>query len=359
MNADPFANQRKKTLLRERFTSFPYLSAVRVHFAAALHGLEDAIEWFYENPPDDDWQSWHISSRPDGWEKRAVPNFRSILQSIDYAMTEYATGNAGPMRGVSDSVSKISRGLAELGNTWLDYTEKRANNVFLKYIIPQALAIHTAGLINYSVAQYWEDDEILNERITGPISDADLRIFEYEHGDHRTGSDESDADAETLMELFQSTEYLEATIALFRESRSGLVKALAEFEKRDKPKDWENWYEDSKPDGWREFILPLMDTTINQLVEAASTPTETDRLRQGTLYAFWEYESEIRVSGWNWMLHVQEEALPVARAYLEPQAQAIQRAQNIYFTVQGLWDRYSILNPEITGYLAQHEVRDA
>jgi hypothetical protein len=30
----------------------------------------------------------------------------------------------------------------------------------------------------------------------------------------------------------------------------------------------------------------------------------------------------------------------------------------MYFTVQGLWDRYSILNPEITGYLAQHEVRD-
>ena len=70
----------KRKLLERKFSSIEYMEEFRDYLDKAIEGLKESIAWFLDHPPKGvDWQSWHVSDKPEEWERRALSNFGSGL----------------------------------------------------------------------------------------------------------------------------------------------------------------------------------------------------------------------------------------------------------------------------------------
>jgi hypothetical protein len=176
MDADPLQRDNmnkeiKRELLRRKFSSIEYMEELVRFFTLSLEGLKESIDWFYNHPPDVDWQSWNIADRPDGWEKTAVPNFESYLESIRQGIENYKNGDPNRIRGTSHCIKSITRDLDNLGEKWWDYVNLETGR---RFGVNLGKAKKIAANICWTLAEYWEDDEILDEEVTGPIDEKDL-----------------------------------------------------------------------------------------------------------------------------------------------------------------------------------------
>lgn len=161
----------KRELLRRKFTSIEYMEELVRFFTLSLEGLKESIDWFYNNPPDVDWQSWNIADRPDGWENRAVPNFERYLTSIQKGMENYKDGDSNRIGGTCHCIMSITRDLDNLGEKWWDYVDLETGR---KFGVNLGKAQQIASNICWTLAEVLEDDEILDEEVTGPIDEQDL-----------------------------------------------------------------------------------------------------------------------------------------------------------------------------------------
>jgi hypothetical protein len=163
--------EMKKKLLLRKFSSIEYMEELYTYFSKAVDGLYESIEWFYNHPPEVDWQSWHIADRPEGWEKRAVPNFERYLESIRQGIEEYKNGDSNRIEGTSNCLMSLSKDMDVLGRKWWDYVDL---DVKRKYGVNLGKARKIASNIWWTVGEYWEPGEILDEEITGPIDEQEL-----------------------------------------------------------------------------------------------------------------------------------------------------------------------------------------
>jgi hypothetical protein len=164
--------EMKKKLLLRKFSSIEYMEELYTYFSKAVDGLYESIEWFSNHPPDVDWQSWHIGERPEGWEKRAVPNFEGYLESISQGIEDYKKGDSNRIRGTSNCIMSLSKDMDVLGEKWWDYVDV---NVARKFGVNLGKAMEIASNIWRTVGEYWRSPEsVLDEEITGPIDEQEL-----------------------------------------------------------------------------------------------------------------------------------------------------------------------------------------
>lgn len=165
-------NRIKKELLSRKFSSVEYMEEFRDYLAKAIDGLKESIQWFNDNPPSDvHWQSWHVSDKPEEWERRALPNFERMLRSADDGIEAAKKGNNSIIRSLTGSMQGLSKDMDVLGEKWWDYVD---NEVARKFGINLTEAQNRASLIWWTVGDYWDGNEILDEEITGNIDDQDL-----------------------------------------------------------------------------------------------------------------------------------------------------------------------------------------
>ncbi len=139
----------------------------------AVDGLKDCLKWFYEHPPQDvDWQSWHISDRPDGWEKKALPNFEMNQHAFIEGIEKAKIGDLTYIEDATGSMQGLSKDMDVLGDEWLAYVP---SEVIQQYGENMYKARKRASNIWWTVGEYWDnDEEILDEEITGPVDEQEL-----------------------------------------------------------------------------------------------------------------------------------------------------------------------------------------
>ncbi len=164
--------EMKKKLLLRKFSSVEYMEELSLYHRKALEGLYESIEWFYEHPPEVDWQSWHIANRPEGWEQRAVPNFEGTQYAIDEGIEYAKQGDFSYIRCAAGSLMGLSKNMDILGEKWWDYVDI---NVARKYGVNLGKAMKIASNICRTLAGAWRSPEsVLKESITGPIDEQEL-----------------------------------------------------------------------------------------------------------------------------------------------------------------------------------------
>jgi hypothetical protein len=148
------------------------MEELSMYHRKALEGLYESIEWFYNHPPDVDWQSWHIADRPEGWEERAVPNFERNQDSIDEGIDYAKNGDLSYIEGAAGNLMSLSKDMDVLGRKWWDYVDL---DVKRKYGVNLGKARKIASNICRTLAGAWRSPEsVLDEEITGPIDEQDL-----------------------------------------------------------------------------------------------------------------------------------------------------------------------------------------
>ena len=164
--------EMKKILLQRKFTSIEYMEEFSFYHKKAVEGLIESIQWFYDHPPDVNWQTWHISDRPDGWEDRAVPNFIGTQEGIEEGIEYAKKGDNSYIRSVAGSLMGIDKDLDNLGEKWWDYVDQE---VAFKCGKNLGKAQDIASNICRTIAGGWSSpDSILKESVTGPIDEQEL-----------------------------------------------------------------------------------------------------------------------------------------------------------------------------------------
>ncbi len=163
----------KKKLLERMFSSPEYIERFVKYLESAVEGLHESLEWFEQHPPQDvDWESWHISDKPEGWRMRAVPNFERMLKSAKTGLENARKGDYQVIEGLTGSMLGLSRDMDVLGEKWWDYVPEEIAFKFGKNLNH---AVQMAKNIWRTVGDYWKTPEsILKENITGPIDEQEL-----------------------------------------------------------------------------------------------------------------------------------------------------------------------------------------
>lgn len=163
----------KEKLLQRMFSSPEYMREMERYFNAALEGLYESLEWFEKNPPEGvSWETWHIAEKPEGWRIKAVPNLERLRKGIEEGIERVENGGSDALiRTVANNVMALSRDMDVLGDQWWDYVPQE---IAFKYGKNMTKAKKMASNIAWTLGEAWKDDEILRERITGPIDEQEL-----------------------------------------------------------------------------------------------------------------------------------------------------------------------------------------
>lgn len=158
----------KKKLLERMFSSKEYYLRMMDYYATAVEGAEEALAWFEEHRPTDD---ENVLRTADAWRTRALPNMKGYLRGKDEDIEHYERGEFGCMTGTAHNIMTLDRNLDHVGDKWWDYVPEE---YLAKYFDNMYFARKMASNIAWTLGEAWKDDEILRERITGPIDEDEL-----------------------------------------------------------------------------------------------------------------------------------------------------------------------------------------
>jgi len=166
-------DELKRKLLTRKFSSIEYMEEMSKYHDTAITGMVDSINWFHDNQPQDvDWESWHISDKPEEWGRRALPNFRMTQNAFEEGIEKAKQGDFTYIEDATGSIQGLDKDMDVLGNLWWDYVDL---DVARKYGLNMNEAEQRASNIWRTVGEYWKTPEsILKETITGTVDEQDL-----------------------------------------------------------------------------------------------------------------------------------------------------------------------------------------
>ncbi len=165
----------KRKLLLRKFSSIEYMIEMSEWHRRAIEVLENALDEFFEQSSEHgDWHKWPASDRPETWRDRVLRNLHGEQSGINEGIKNYREGKVSTIRSSAGSVHGIFRNLENFSWGWWKHVPDHYEKQFRSSLV-QASDIATN--IMDTLSDYWRDDEILNERITGPIDEEDLKRY--------------------------------------------------------------------------------------------------------------------------------------------------------------------------------------
>ena len=165
----------KRELLLRKFSSVEYMIEMSEWHRRAIEALESALEAFFERSSEHgDWHQWPASDWPETWRDRVLKNLKGEQVGIDEGIENYKKGQISTIRSASGSLHGIFRNLDNFSWGWWERLPSRYEDEFRRRLVN---AKKRASLIMYTLSSSWEVDEILDEEITGPVDEEDLKRY--------------------------------------------------------------------------------------------------------------------------------------------------------------------------------------
>ncbi len=166
-------NEELKTkLLTRKFSSTNYMEELLLNFSRCLHALEVCIEdWYQHCEGVVDTSQWNPADTVQAWEQRALPNYKSLKLGIEEGIRNFKNGDNNRILGVSNGIMNLTRNTDVLGNKWWHEIDQELAR---KQGQAETQAEQIASNIWYTIGEYFDPGEILNEKITGPIDENEL-----------------------------------------------------------------------------------------------------------------------------------------------------------------------------------------
>lgn len=101
-------------------------------------------------------------------------NLKGEQVGIDEGIKNYKKGQISTIRSTSGSLHGIFRNLDNFSWGWWGRLPSRYEDEFRRRLVN---AKKRASLIMYTLSSFWEVDEILDEEITGPVDEEELKRY--------------------------------------------------------------------------------------------------------------------------------------------------------------------------------------
>jgi hypothetical protein len=164
----------KEKLLLRLFSSVGYMEAFTQHYAAALLIAEDAFSIFenkFRANPD---LSNRYAMEFRQWKERVIPNFSGMRANATEALQNAKSGHLSTIRSATGNLRGLSKDMDGIGWDWWNEIEESYRSHYSKNI---SKAQTMGDNIYFTLSDFWDAGEILNEQITGPIDEQQLLVF--------------------------------------------------------------------------------------------------------------------------------------------------------------------------------------
>ena len=162
--------QAKKNLLDRKFRTIDYMILYVDAFKNMVKTLEDAMNVFNLTIPANPNRS---TDNFVDWVDRGLPILQGDLVYAQNALIKAKAGKASELVSSAANLRGLSKDIDSIGGfgQWWQHIDPLHWDTFWH----QLDKTQTIGNnINFTISDYWNDDEILNEEITGPIDDVEL-----------------------------------------------------------------------------------------------------------------------------------------------------------------------------------------
>ena len=154
------------------FSSIKYMKSTEDSLIQAIESLKECIDWFMENNPVDNWRTeWHVSAHPDWWNDRVIGNMTDLKKSLHEGIKQFMDGDNNRIVGTTNSIMNLSRNMDVMDDKFLDYLPEDLKD---KYVNNMARAQDMSSNIWWTLGEYWDPGEIIDQEITGPINEEEL-----------------------------------------------------------------------------------------------------------------------------------------------------------------------------------------
>lgn len=158
----------KEKLLTRLFTSLEYMETFTNHYATGLKTAIDAFAIFEKKYRINSILSGRYAMEYRQWSERVIPNFTRMRKNALVSLEKAREGNFDYIEGATGNLRGLSKDMDGIGWGWWDevdgsYWKVHAENM--------NKAEQLGSNIYYTLSDFWDDDEILNEKITGPIDE--------------------------------------------------------------------------------------------------------------------------------------------------------------------------------------------
>jgi hypothetical protein len=163
-------NDAKKILLERKFTSLDYSKLYVEGFNEMANALDIGMKEFeYQssvNPSlnQDNFSLWKSKGAPILFGDNEYAN--DALERAKNGDFSHIRGSAANLRGLSRDVDNIGG----FGEWWHEIDNKYWDTFYSTYMKTKKIGSN----IDYTISGYWDDDEILDEEITGPMDEQEL-----------------------------------------------------------------------------------------------------------------------------------------------------------------------------------------
>ena len=168
----------KKKLLERLFSSEAYYLEMMEYYTAALNAAKEALNWFEQHQPTTEKP---VLDSLHAWKIRVIPNMEGYLSGKEEDVEQYRLGDPDYMEGTAFNVMSLNRNISQnVSEKWWDYVPQELQDAYFDNLYK---ASKMAANIAWTLGDAWNDDEILQERITGPIDEQQLLKY-LKPGEH-------------------------------------------------------------------------------------------------------------------------------------------------------------------------------
>lgn len=158
----------KEKLLLRLFSSTEYMEEFTNHYVAGLQAAEDAFAIFEKKCSMDENLTSRYAIEFRQWQERVIPNFRRMKENALLSLNKAKMGDFDYMDGATGSLRGLSKDMDGIGWDWWDevdpkYWKSHADNM--------NKAEKMGFNIYYTLSDFWDPGEILEEAITGLIDE--------------------------------------------------------------------------------------------------------------------------------------------------------------------------------------------
>ena len=166
----------KSQLLKRKFQSLEYIEQFIDHYQQFIDTGLDALasykEYKKKNPSfiptkrmeTDEWL----------WDKKVRPNFLGMRSSSVEALQNAKQGKKTTVRSLAGDFRGLSRSMDGIREAFMDIPDPSVKE---EYLSLWKITSREARNIEKTINQWWKEDSILKESITGPIDEQELKNY--------------------------------------------------------------------------------------------------------------------------------------------------------------------------------------
>lgn len=161
----------KEKLILRMFSSVEYIEKFVIHYVDAMDAAEEGMAYYKNNPPVDLKTRIDLKGTISMWENRVLPNFRRMRKNAIESLTNAKKGRFSTIRSCAGNLQGFSKDMDGITDKWWPYVDQNIEN---KYFSNLESARTMGANIYWTLSNFWDNGELLNERITGPIEEQAL-----------------------------------------------------------------------------------------------------------------------------------------------------------------------------------------